>query len=178
MVMQQLAAGMIKPIRRQIMKRKAYQVAIPVTLVVVMVAFLSAIFFVNANLSFAASVKKKSSAVARTSAVEHTEAQIKQLQGALNITEAQKGLWNNLTTVMRENAKDMEAFTKERAENTKPMNAVEHMKFHGEITKAHLNQMEKLLPPFEAFYASMSDQQKNITDIIFRTGKPGKSKRK
>ena len=91
------------------MKQKAYQVAFPVTLVVVMVAFLSTIFFANANLSFAASGKKKSSAVARTSAVEHTEAQIKQLQGALNITEAQKELWNNLTQVMRENAKDMDA---------------------------------------------------------------------
>ena len=93
------------------MKRKAYQVAFPVTLVVVMVAFLAAIFFANANLSFAASGKKKSSAVARTSAVEHTEAQIKQLQGALNITEAQEELWNNLTKVMRENAKDMDALS-------------------------------------------------------------------
>ena len=80
----------IKLTRRQIMKRKNYQVAFPVILVVVMVAFLSTIFFASANLSFAAAGKKRSSAVARTSAVEHTEAQIKQLQGALNITEAQK----------------------------------------------------------------------------------------
>ena len=100
------------------MKRKAYQVAFPATLVVVMVAFLATIFFANANLSFAASGKKKSSAVARTSAVEHTEAQIKQLQGALKITEAQEELWNNLTQVMRENAKDMDALTKDRAENS------------------------------------------------------------
>ena len=48
------------------MKRKAYQVVVPVTLVVVMMAFLAAIFFANANLSFAASGNKKSSAVART----------------------------------------------------------------------------------------------------------------
>jgi hypothetical protein len=47
------------------MKQKAYQFVFSATLVVVMVAFLSAIFFVNANLSFAASGKKKSSAVAR-----------------------------------------------------------------------------------------------------------------
>ena len=160
------------------MKQKAYQVAFPVTLIVVMVAFLSAMFFANANLSFAASGKKKSSAVARTSAVDHTEAQIKQLQGALNITEAQEELWNNLTKVMRENAKDMEAFTKERAEGTKTMNAVEHLKFHSRTTEAHLDQLEKLIPPFEALYTSMSDQQKNITDIIFQTGKHGKSKRK
>jgi hypothetical protein len=164
------------------MKQKAYQIAFPVTLVVVMVAFLTAMFFANANLSFAASGKKKSSAVAMTSPVEHTEAQIKQLQGALNITEAQQELWNNLTKVMRENAKEMDALTKERAEEraegTKTMNAVEHMKFHSQTTEVHLNQLKKLIPPFEAFYSSMSDQQKNITNIIFRTGKHGKSKRK
>ena len=160
------------------MKRKAYQIVFSATLVLVIVAFLSAIFFVNPNLSFAASAKKKSQTIATTSAVEHTEAQIKQLQGTLNITEAQQGLWNNLTSVMRENAKDMDALTKEKAENAKPMNAVEHMKLHSQITEAHLAQLKKLIPPFEAFYNSMSDQQKNITDMVFRTGKYGKSKRK
>jgi hypothetical protein len=160
------------------MKRKAYQIVFSATLVLVMAAFLSAIFFVNPNLSFAASAKKKSQTIATTSAVEHTEAQIKQLQGTLNITEAQQGLWNNLTSVMRENAKDMDALTKEKAENAKPMNAVEHMKLHSQITEAHLAQLKKLIPPFEAFYNSMSDQQKNITDMIFRTGKFEKSKRK
>jgi len=164
------------------MKRKAYQVVFPAILVVVMVAFLTAIFFANANLSFAASGKKKSSAVARTSAVEYTEAQIKQLQGALNITEAQKELWNNLTKVMRENAKDMDAFTdaltKERAESTKTMNAVEHMKFHSQITEAHSDQLKKFIPPFEALYSSMTDEQRKSTDTIFRTGVYGKSKRK
>ena len=68
------------------MKRKAYQIVFSATLVLVMAAFLSAIFFVNPNISFAASAKKKSQTIATTSAVEHTEAQIKQLQGALNIT--------------------------------------------------------------------------------------------
>ena len=158
------------------MKQKVYQVALPVTLVVVVVAFLSAIFF--ANPSFAASAKKKSPAIARTSAVNYTEAQIKQLQGVLNITADQQELWNKLTEVMRENAKDMDALSKERAENTKPLNAVEHLKFHQEITQAHLAQLEKLIPPFEAFYNSLTDQQKNITNVIFRTGKQGKHKRK
>jgi phage protein D len=164
------------------MKQKTHQAVVPVRFVVVMVAFLAAILFVNANLSFAASVKKKSPAVVRTSAVEYTEAQIKQLQGALNITEAQKDLWNNLTQAMRENAKEMDAFSdaraKERAESTKTMNAVERLKFHSQITKTQLDQLEKLIPPFEALYSSMSDQQKNITDMVFQTGRHGKSKRK
>jgi hypothetical protein len=143
-----------------------------------MVAFLSTIFFVNANLSFAAAGKKKSPAVAKTSAVEQTEARIKQLQGALKITEAQKELWNNLTQVMRENAKDMDALTKERAEDTKTMNAVEHMKLHSQITEAHLDQLQKFIPPFEALYDSMSNEQKKTTDTIFRTGKFGGDKKK
>ena len=159
------------------MKQKVYQMFFPATLVLVMVAFLFTIFFANAKLSFAASGSKKAPAITRTSAVEHTEAQIKQLQGALNITVAQEPLWNNLTVVMRENVKDMDALNKERAENTEPMNAVEHMKFHSQVTAAHLAQMNKLIPPFEAFYDSMSDQQKNITNIIFRTGKYAKQKR-
>lgn len=160
------------------MKRKTNSVVLQATLILVLVAFLSTIFLANANNSFAASGKKKSQAMTRSSAVEHTEAQIKQLQGTLNITTAQEPLWNNLTQVMRENAKDMDALNKERAEQTVSLNAVEHIKFHSQITQAHLSQMNKLIPPFEAFYDSMSDQQKNITNIVFRTGKYGKSKRR
>ncbi len=122
--------------------------------------------------------KMNSPEFARTSAVEHAEDQINQLQGTLKITGAQKELWNNLTQVMRENAKDMDVLTRERAEKTETMDSVERMKFHSQVTKAHLDQMEKLIPPFEAFYASMSDEQKNITDSIFRTGRYGKSGRK
>lgn len=156
------------------MNQKAFQAA----LVVVMVTFLSIFFFASADNSFAASGKKKSAEVARTTAVEHAEAQIKQLQDELNITEAQNVLWNNVTQVMRENAKEMDAITKDSSERTKTMNAVEHLKFHSQITEAHLNQMKKFIPPFEALYASMSDEQKKITDTIFRTGKHEKHKKK
>ncbi|MGO9380466.1 MAG: Spy/CpxP family protein refolding chaperone [Dissulfurispiraceae bacterium] len=160
------------------MERKSYKVAFPVALVVVMVAFLSTIFFANANISFADSGKKKSAAVSRPSAVEYTEVQIKRLQDALNITEAQKESWNNLTQVMRENAKEMDTLTKDRAEKAKTMSAVENMKFHSQITEAHLAELKRLIPPFEAFYASLSDEQKQITDSIFRTGKYAKHKKK
>lgn len=160
------------------MRRKTNSVIFRATLVLVLVAFLSTIFLAGASNSFAAVGQKKSQAMTRISAVEHTEAQIKQLQGALNITEAQQPLWNNMIQVMRENAKDMDALNKERAEQTVPMNAIERMKFHSQITQSHLSQTNKLIPPFEAFYDSMTEQQKNITNIVFRTGKYGRSKRK
>jgi periplasmic protein CpxP/Spy len=160
------------------MKRRAFHVAFPATLVVVMVAFLSTIFLATANPSFAASGKKKSHAVAKTSAVEQTEARIVELQGALKITEEQEPLWSNLTSVMRDNAKNMDELTKGRAETQKTMNAVERMKFHSQITEAQLNHQKKFIPPFEALYASMSDEQKQITDTLFRTGKHGKHRMK
>jgi len=172
------------------MKIKANQLNFPATIVLVIVVFLFTIFIANANLSFAAAAETKSTpvkaaspskasqAIARTSAVEHTEAQIKLLEGELNITAAQKELWNNFTQVMRENAKDTDTrhdarqkARAERGENAKPRNAVEHMKSHMETTESHLDQMKKLIPPFEALYASMSDEQKKTTDKIFDTGK-------
>ena len=160
------------------MKLKNYQAAFPSALIVVMVAFLSTIFLANVTLSYADSGKKKSSAHARISAVEQTEAQITQLQDSLNITEAQKPLWNDLTQVMRENAKDMDALAKDKLENAKTMNSVEHLKLHSQFTEAHLAQLKKLIPPFEAFYNSLSDEQKKTTDTIFRTGKYAKHKKK
>lgn len=160
------------------MERKGFQIAFPTALVVPAAAFLSVILILNANLSFADSSSKKAAAVAGPSAVEYTEAQITQLHDSLDITEAQENLWNNLILVMRENAKDMDALTRDRAENAKPMNSVEHMKYHRQITAAHLGQLDKLIPPFEAFYTGMSDEQKKIVDTIFRTGKHEKRKGK
>jgi len=154
------------------MKQKTYQIS----LVVVMAAFVSAVFFASANLSFAGKGKKKSAV--RTTAVEYTESQIRQLQDSLNITEAQKEPWNNLMQVMRENAKDMDALNRDRDEKTKSMNAVDRMKFHSQITEFHLAQMKKLLPPFEDFYGSLSDEQKKTADTTFRTGKHGKHRKK
>jgi len=156
------------------MKQRAYHVALPVTFVVAMVAFLSIFFFASADNSYAAPAKKKSTTVARTTAVEHTEARIKELQGELKIAGPQEVLWNNFTQVMRENAKEMDALTKERAENIKTMNAVERMKFHSQITEARLAQEKRLIPTFEALYLGMSDEQKKITDTIFLTGRHGK----
>lgn len=160
------------------MKRKNHRIAFPAALAVVVVAFLSTIFLVSPNLSYADSGKKKSSGHARTSAVEYTESQIKQLQSSLTITEAQEPLWNDLTQVMRENAKEMDVLTKDRAAKAKTMNAVENMKFHSQVVETHLAELKKLIPPFEAFYASMSDDQKKIIDTIFWTGKYSKHKRK
>ncbi len=158
------------------MNQKTYPGAVPSSVVVMMAAFVAIFFLAIANPAFAASAKKKTPAVERTSAAEHTEARIKQLQDALKITADQQVLWNNLTQVMRENAKEMDDLTREIAENAKPLNAVEQLKIHSQITETQSDQLVKFIPPFEALYASMSDDQKKSTDTLFRTGKHGKHK--
>jgi hypothetical protein len=158
------------------MNRRAFKVAFPAT-VVVMVAFLSAIFFATPNAAQAVTAKKKAATV-QTTAVEHTEARIKMLQDALNVTEPQKELWKNVTVVMRENAVAMDALRKERADVSTVLNAVDRLKFHSQISETQLNQLKKLIPPFEAFYVSMSVEQKASTDAIMQTGKHKKNRTK
>jgi hypothetical protein len=75
---------------------------------------------------------------------------------------------------MRENAKEMDALTKDRAESSKTMNAVERMKFHSQITETQLAHQKRFIPVFEAFYTNLTDEQKKITDSLFMTGKHGK----
>jgi len=158
------------------MERKTYGVGFPVRLVVVMAAFLTAIFMADATPSSAAASGKKKTTEMQKTAVEHTESRIKQLRTAIGVTEDQEVMWDKVTLVMRENAQDMDALTKSRSENVKTMNAVERIKLHSQMTEAQLAQQNKFIPAFEAFYDSLSDDQKAATDAIFRTGKHRKHK--
>lgn len=157
------------------MNRRTFKIAVPATLVVMM-AFVSAVFCTAPDSAAAATAKKKAPVVARTTAVEHTEDRIKQLEDALQLTMAQKDLWNNVTLVMRENAKSMDALRKERADVAATLNAVDRLKFHSQISEAQLEQLKKLIPPFETLYVSMSVEQKASTDAIMQTGKHRKNK--
>jgi hypothetical protein len=137
-------------------KQKDYQVVLPAILfVVVIVALLFIVFLANANLSFSASGKNKSSEVIGTAAFVHTD--------------AHEELWNKLNQVMWENAKYMDSLTRGKSENTRTMNAVEQMKLHRQITEAHLEGEKKFILIFKALYGGMSDEEKNNTDTMLRT---------
>ena len=157
------------------MNRRTFTFAVPAA-VVVMVAFLSTVFFASPNAAYAVTAKKKAPEAARMSAVEHTETRIKLLSDALKITDSQTAAWNTVTQVMRENAKGMDALRKERKDVAATLNAVDRLKFHSQISETQLEQLKKLIPPFEALYVSMSVEQKASTDAIMQTGRHGKKK--
>ena len=159
------------------MKQIAHQFTNLTAFVIAAVAFFVAIAFANANPS-AVSGGKNPAAAAKTSHVDRTEARIKELHGTLKITQPQEELWNALIQVMRENAKTMDTLIQARAEKAKAMNAVEDLKSYSEIVAANAEGLKKFIPAFEALYAAMSDDQKKNADVIFRTGRHGKSKKK
>jgi hypothetical protein len=94
------------------------------------------------------------------------------------ITPAQEELWNNVTQVMRDNAKTMEALIKARSEKASTMTAVDDLKSYSEIAEAHGDGLKKFIPVFEPLHASMSDAQKKNADTLFRHHGSTKSKAK
>jgi periplasmic protein CpxP/Spy len=113
-----------------------------------------------------------------TSRVDRVETRIKELHAKLKITPAQEDLWNNVTQVMRDNAKTMEALIRARADETSTMTAVDDLKSYGEIAEAHADGLKKFVPVFEPLYADMSDAQKRDADKLFHHRGHMKSKAK
>jgi hypothetical protein len=54
-----------------------------------------------------------------------------------------------------------------RVQNAKTMTAVDDLRAYQGIADAHAEGLKKLIPAFEALYASMSDEQKKNADAVF-----------
>ncbi|HEX9461383.1 MAG TPA: Spy/CpxP family protein refolding chaperone [Alphaproteobacteria bacterium] len=98
---------------------------------------------------------------------ENVEARITELRERLKITPAQMMEWNAVAEAMRDNAQSVRQLAQQRAQNVSAMTAVDDLRSYEHINEAHVEGMKKLLPPFEALYASMSDAQKKNADAVF-----------
>jgi len=116
-------------------------------------------------------------ASARPSHVDRVEARIKELHAKLHITQAQEGLWTNVTQVMRDNAQTMDALIKARSDQAPTMSALDELKSYSDIAEAHAAGLKKFIPVFEALYPSMSDAQKKNADTLFRSHSHMRAKR-
>ena len=131
------------------------------------VALLAFIVLASASPARAASPQPGLATAGKASRADRVEARITELHTKLSITPAQEELWNNVTQVMRDNAKTMEMLIKARAEHANAMTAVDDLKSYGEIAEAHADGLKKFLPVFEPLYVSMSDAQKKNADALF-----------
>ena len=93
---------------------------------------------------------------------------ITDLHTRLNITAAQQSQWDQFAQVMRDNAKDLDQAYQQRATNFDKMNAVENMQSYAQIEQTRAQDMQKLVPAFQTLYTSLSDQQKQQADPLFR----------
>jgi hypothetical protein len=62
----------------------------------------------------------------------------------------------------------MDQVYQQRAEKLGSMSAVDNMQSYAQIEQQRAQDVQKLVPAFQALYTSLSDQQKKTADQIFR----------
>ena len=99
---------------------------------------------------------------------EASEARITELRKRLEITAAEETLWNAVAQIMRDNAATFRANVPDRSKGPDTSTAVEDLKAFQIIADEHANGLRKLIPAFEALYASMPPAQQKRADQVFR----------
>jgi len=101
-------------------------------------------------------------------AEERVETHIRQLHAQLRITPAEQPQWEQFAAVMRDNARDMDQAFVQRAQQFPTMSAVQNMQSYQQIAEAHAQHLQKLVPAFDTLYNAMPEQQRQLTDQVFR----------
>ncbi|MGH7047037.1 MAG: Spy/CpxP family protein refolding chaperone [Stellaceae bacterium] len=122
----------------------------------------------SAGPTASAATEATSPAAAGQSAEQRVESHITQLHQQLRITTAEQPQWNQFSAVMRGNARDMDQAIMQRAQQYSTMNALQNMQSYAKLAEAHADRMQKLVPAFAQLYDVMPEQQKKLTDQVFR----------
>lgn len=96
------------------------------------------------------------------------EERITDLHVKLGILPAQQPQWDQFTQVMRDNARDTDQTFRRRVESMPAMTAMQNMQSYADVAMTHAQDVQKLVPAFQALYESMSETQKRTTDQVFR----------
>ena len=96
------------------------------------------------------------------------EQRITDLHARLHISAAEQSQWDQFAQTMLTNAKDLDQAYQQRAATFDKLNAVENMQSYAQIEQTRAQDMQKLVPAFQTLYASLSDQQKQDADQLFR----------
>jgi hypothetical protein len=96
------------------------------------------------------------------------EQRITDLHTRLQITAAQEPEWKKFAQTMRANARKMDQTFEDRVQQMQSMNAMDNMRSYARISQQHAQDVQALLPPFQALYGKMSPSQKQTADQVFR----------
>ena len=111
--------------------------------------------------------KASTKATATKPAADPVEARITDLHAKLKITAAQETNWTAFAQVMRDNAKTMDSLFQQRAPKLGSMTAIDDLNSYRDITQAHADGLQKLIPAFQTVYDGMSADQKKNADTVF-----------
>ena len=99
---------------------------------------------------------------------DRVEKHIADMKRRLQITPAQEPQWSGFASVMRENGKRMAALYDKRAANQAGVKATDDLHNYAELTRAHSEDMQRLVPAFDALYAVMPPAQQGLADKLFQ----------
>lgn len=92
---------------------------------------------------------------------------IAELHEELGITPQEEPRFDAFAAVMRANAQSM-ATLFQRARTASPdVTAPDRLRFYAQVSAAHADGMQKLVPVFETLYQSLSGAQKKAADMAF-----------
>jgi len=98
---------------------------------------------------------------------QRVEAHIADLHRKLKITADQEPKWAEVAQVMRDNAQRIDALLQQRQDNLSGMSAVDDLNSYRDVTQAHLDGLQKLIPAFAGLYDVMTPDQKKNADTVF-----------
>jgi periplasmic protein CpxP/Spy len=93
---------------------------------------------------------------------------IEQLHKQLEITPAQQPQWDQFAQVMQQNAADMRGAIEQRGQELNSMSALQNMQSYTHLADVHAEDMRRLTAAFEQLYGSMTPQQRQNADEVFR----------
>jgi hypothetical protein len=96
------------------------------------------------------------------------DAHINMLHKQLGITQAEEPQWIQFAQVMHDNATAMHDAFETRGTRLADMNAADNMQSYADLARVHASNMQALATSFQKLYASLSDEQKQTADAVFR----------
>ena len=99
------------------------------------------------------------------------EAQISEMKKRLNITPQQQPQFDAFAQAMRQNAQTMEPLMQQQQSTSH--SAVEDLKAAAKFAEAEADSLKRLVPPLEALYGALTDQQKKVADQVLMASAGG-----
>lgn len=101
-------------------------------------------------------------------AEQRVEQHIRELHAQLKITPTEEPQWQQFANVMRDNARGMDQEFGQRMQQFPTMTALQNMESYQRLAELHAQDLQKLVPAFSNLYNAMPEQQKLLTDRMFR----------